>query len=714
MPTYHSTGIHIALSISDISLSTTPDANTYKTAKVKENTDKADLALANGSLLNEQPVSINGRSSMGFLGAEKDMPFFLVHVNGEKLHRKSYGRHLHWRGYSMETGRKASSVVTSKLEGEKSSFNDSSTLQGFETTFAESHIEYLRFMYTKHENRNRRAVRKRQSSKSVIIKSQPTKSSYLFSSNIFNTVSPPAPNDLAKRVPLQNDHEDSPQALTLTVSIDPKSHVWYGAKQSGTFDIKIEVFFNGDFAACRLVTSKSRKTAKGYLTSYFSGKRIHRMAEHAWNVDFEDKGSDLKDKETFLKRWHTVGKMLRKDADLRGVDKFYQRSPTGQFLADLSELDMPEALKHVCAKSNRRMGIIDVVMSLGRGRKFTSNSHYLTQPKRLSDPDYSVEPNRINSENVTSNLRLSDPTIDPATAWIRAISLESKGNSEVASDSISIRSEKSNDVNEIFTVMIMQGSIHNPLDRSVHSQYLGRKKLTNQTETQANELSHPPMSQKVYPRKRPIQGKSCVEESSDSSTSLNISNSAGSDDSLHDEQCVEEETPSAKMPRSRKRLCGDLSVGSRRISGSPMRCLQSEKSKTLPRKLQHKPGSEVRTVSAANSVEANLNDLLRRSLRSGVLKNYNEVQSSSSTTSGSRTGAIDLQSHFINNVASDESVCEQHEALSGLSDMSNGAVASYAKAGPESDAGHLRSIKQEKNGEFKEDSLLMGVRFVLI
>ena len=697
MPTYHSTGTHIALSTSDLASSTTLDASICNTAKAKENIFMTESALLNGSLLNEQPISINGKSFMGFLGAEKDMPYFLVHINGERLHKKSPGTHLQQSEYNAETERKDNPVDASKAEGDSSLINPS-ILQGVETTFADN------YMCTKYEKGTRETIRKRHSLTSTLPKSQRTKSFRSTSSSTLNAASPPDPNDVTEREPTQNDHVNSPQALTLTVSLDPKSHIWHRAKPSAAFDVKIEVFYNGDFAACRLVSSKSRRSARGILTKYFSGKRTHKTAEHAWNVNFEYNDSDLRGNETFLNRWHAIGRMLRKEANLRGKNRFNQRSPTGQFLADLSELDMPEALKHTCAKSNRRMGIIDVVMSLGKGRKFTTNSHYLAQPKRLSDPDFSVKPNNITSENIMAaskrvesiscqslrapnNLRSPDLTINPATAWAKATSLIARGEFVTENDNASIGAGNFAHTNENFSSMIAPKSTQNLFDRSKDIDLLARENLADQTEVQVHELSHLRLSEKNYPRKKPVQGSGRTRNSPYKNSSSSTINLAGSDVSPREKRCHETENSRIKIPRSRKRPCEDLSVESRRLSILRMHYPQSGKSKTLPRKSPHTSDSELSTASSTTSIEANLNYSLRRGLRSGVAKNYSEAQSSSSTTSELPAGGIPLQSQLVNKIASDESNLEHHETLNWALDMSDGAVASYARAGPWSNAG---------------------------
>lgn len=731
MPKYHSAGIHVALSVSDIALSTTPDADTCKTAKAKENICKADLALANGFLLNERPVSIDGRSSMGFLGAEKDEPFFLVHVNGEKLHRKPRGTHIRASEDGVETGCKNNAADASEVERYFSSFTDVSTLQGFETTFGDNYDVYSGFTRTKNDKGNGRTIRNRHSSKSVLEKCQPTKSSHATSSSILNDIESPVNNDVSKRVSTQNDRKDASQAVTLKVGIDPESHIWHGAKHSAAFDIKIEVFYNGEFAACRLLTSKSRNSARGNLTSYFSGKRIHRMAEHAWKVTFEDKDLDLRDKENFIGRWHTIGTMLREEANLRELNEFNQKTPTGQFLANLSELDMPEALQHVGTESNHRMGIIDVVISLGKGRKFMSNSYYLAQPTRLPDPNYSVKPCRENSEVITlarkrvkgssrrhfktsSTSWLPSPIIDPGVAWARAISLKTKGNFETESDGILSRMEKSTDVNEAMTSLKSQSSLHNPLDCSEGSQFLGRKELADQIDSQDSELSPSIRTKNFYPQKKPIQEDGRSEKSPDSGIFLIISDPAGSNKSLHDEQCDKEETSPIKVSRSKKRRCNNLSTDPQGVSGSSVQCLQFGRSKILPKKPPLILDCEVSTISPTASIEPNFSYSLGRNRRSRVLKTYNESQSPSPSTSELPTDAIELQSQSINRITSEESTFAPREASSGALDVNDGAVATYAEGKPCSEVGHLRSIKQEKNGEFKEDSILMGVRFVLI
>lgn len=70
---------------------------------------------------------------------------------------------------------------------------------------------------------------------------------------------------------------------------------------------------------------------------------------------------------------------------MRGTNIWNQRPISAQFLAALARLPLP---KHV--KSKRQpLGVVDLVITAGKGRKFGPNTTYLTEPTRLSDKKFS-------------------------------------------------------------------------------------------------------------------------------------------------------------------------------------------------------------------------------------------------------------------------------------------------------------------------------------
>lgn len=91
-------------------------------------------------------------------------------------------------------------------------------------------------------------------------------------------------------------------------------------------------------------------------------------------------------------RWSAVSRALMAQARLRGTDRFGDLQPSAEFLGALADLGLPERVKDIMS-----IGVVDVLITAGKGQKYGPETAYLTMPTRLDDPDFAI----------------SNPAVDP-------------------------------------------------------------------------------------------------------------------------------------------------------------------------------------------------------------------------------------------------------------------------------------------------------------
>ncbi|KAK3059391.1 hypothetical protein LTS18_010983, partial [Coniosporium uncinatum] len=213
-----------------------------------------------------------------------------------------------------------------------------------------------------------------------------------------------------------NDHPTaepalSPQALIIKIDLNDKSLVRSFDKNETVNDLAIDVFINGEFCHSKLVAARKRlDDAKSGLTQTFSGTRVHRLVERAWVICPPSQNPDgslrvlRKSKDSRLGaegRWKQVAKALADEAGQRGFNKYGDRSPLGAYLASLSQMEMPGRVETMQKKRGPKFGVVDVVITYGKGMKFGPETDYLLKPARFSDSMFSEEGPSLEGEHQT-------------------------------------------------------------------------------------------------------------------------------------------------------------------------------------------------------------------------------------------------------------------------------------------------------------------------
>jgi hypothetical protein len=186
------------------------------------------------------------------------------------------------------------------------------------------------------------------------------------------------------------------QALCLTIEASKKSlhPPDRGPTGAGGRDLKIEIFYNGDLAAVAFLHHRVPHNNK----LRFHGTRVHRQVEKPWVSEHSDVqlgGS--------TERWAAINALLGDEAKLRGANQCGKTPPSADFLATLSQMELPSPFQ-----DNAGIGIIDMIITVGTGRKFGPETAYLMAPTRLIDEEYrfAMLPHSVSSRSFEPLLML--------------------------------------------------------------------------------------------------------------------------------------------------------------------------------------------------------------------------------------------------------------------------------------------------------------------
>ncbi|KAM3425612.1 hypothetical protein BST61_g7559 [Cercospora zeina] len=162
-----------------------------------------------------------------------------------------------------------------------------------------------------------------------------------------------------------------PRALRLTVDTHDRTH--RTRSQSAAPDLKIEVFVNGALSDVYYFNPKKFGTTQKYATN---GIRIQRQIEKPWT--YQPSTALSSSKWSASERWAAASVLLKHAGRTRARNQGAISSPSGQFLAALSDVPLPERLR-----DSKHMGLIDVVVATGKGGKDGPAHGYIARPTPL-------------------------------------------------------------------------------------------------------------------------------------------------------------------------------------------------------------------------------------------------------------------------------------------------------------------------------------------
>ncbi|KAH0543013.1 hypothetical protein FGG08_002621 [Glutinoglossum americanum] len=188
----------------------------------------------------------------------------------------------------------------------------------------------------------------------------------------------------------------TPLPLTLTVTLNPPSWIVDPSKKIYSQDVKVDIFFNGEFTASRVIPARHREAGWGRVSEVFSGRRVTLRQERVWVLvpPGQNAHSKLREPKRAKKalhpaaeRWAEIGKALQEESDRWGQNIWGERSCVGEYLEYLAKsVELPKGLEEMQKSGGQKFGVIDVVVCLGNVGK--RDTLYLRAPERSTDPRF--------------------------------------------------------------------------------------------------------------------------------------------------------------------------------------------------------------------------------------------------------------------------------------------------------------------------------------
>ncbi|KAL8681323.1 MAG: hypothetical protein Q9186_002532 [Xanthomendoza sp. 1 TL-2023] len=216
--------------------------------------------------------------------------------------------------------------------------------------------------------------------------------------------------------PKAQRHEKSkspePQALCLRILSTRRTFHTVGKPRKvkwGHSDMKIDIFLNGDLCSSAYI-AESAFHKKEPLRNTFSGAKIDRMAEKPWILVADDRIGPNDVAEDVASRWNEIAQAHKLAAESHKRNEKNEMSCLGDYLHSLASLPMPATLPELLETGNKRFAIIDVVITAGRGRKQDASTPYLMRPTPL-------KLHRFGTHREGSPIRVSPRSITPPPQW---------------------------------------------------------------------------------------------------------------------------------------------------------------------------------------------------------------------------------------------------------------------------------------------------------
>ena len=149
----------------------------------------------------------------------------------------------------------------------------------------------------------------------------------------------------------------------------------------------------------------------------YMGTRIHRQIQKPWAYIPSELGTDAGIDASG--RWNAVSQALMQESDVRGRDMHGDTAPSTEYLIALSQIAMPDRIKY-----SKGMGIVDVVITAGKGLKYSAEGEYLVAPTRFDDPAYTQGNPTVNPALLVLASPYSSPEIPLAHTRTRAKKIE--------------------------------------------------------------------------------------------------------------------------------------------------------------------------------------------------------------------------------------------------------------------------------------------------
>jgi len=406
MPCFHAAGISARLSVSSLTASTTNEHVNRGGRVAKDKIGAAEWEIEHGRVLKESDLRcFNEDGRLHFLGDFRDMPLLCVGVDSAQVlappgDDSDAGEHgtIHYSSNSP-----LEQVFDSHEHEEDSSLTSLGTTPSHTPDRPQLTPEQsIGSRHTIGSKPLKQRPKTPSASQPIQFSQPPSRIRLINRTNSQANVSLPSltdngtPSCLPTFTPAEHDAVVSvtpksttsePKALTLVTQLD--SSTFCRTKYGTSDDIKLDVYFNGRFENCRYLASRDKRSA-AECAIRFSGRRTHRVLEKTWTFQptlpsNSTKANALVMPEQDRTRWNHICEALHKEADTVGFLSDGSRPPTGNMLQSLSQMPLPEQLTALHGGLDQSFGVIDLIVSLGEGKKFSTKEGYLHEPERLQD-----------------------------------------------------------------------------------------------------------------------------------------------------------------------------------------------------------------------------------------------------------------------------------------------------------------------------------------
>ncbi|KAI7262427.1 hypothetical protein KC352_g9748, partial [Hortaea werneckii] len=384
MPTYYSLGVTATLSVAPLADSLSTVVELKGGDEQRKDARRIEDVMANGRVLPEKPLPSPGQKGpQQFLGADQDMPFMMV-LAGDTLKGTFKSNRNASVSESSDAAAAAAMVMLASGQQHQHSYSTRSTQKSDTET-------------------SRPARQASDESKP----SSSGKSGTKREDRGEVTFSLPYRTRSIQQAPSTLRNAADPQALCLTIETfnesflpasDRSGRSSNGKNGRNNKALKVEVFINGQLASVSFVNRRGSAVEYNKNKIQFQGTRIHRQSEKPWvytgNAKMQvgqDSNDDTNDS-LFVdeaskgnERWTKINAALEQEALARGRNDAGDMPPSAEFLQALSELKVPQSVE-----GNESIGIIDVIVTVGTGKKYGPEHGYLSEPSRMDDNTYSI------------------------------------------------------------------------------------------------------------------------------------------------------------------------------------------------------------------------------------------------------------------------------------------------------------------------------------
>lgn len=356
MPKYYATDVTASLAVCDLQDTLSDDMSRFFTGGTRAQADAARVqrVFSFAEKLCEKPIG--GAGVMQFVGVHEDIPLYMVEAKTSTANESEQ--------HANTDAQDTSQQPTGKASNRGLFSSDDSPLTSLGATPTPTQQSF---------------------NESLIKLSPPAQPTMEAIASLTASHTPQGKVQAAR----EWLHTVTTKALVLDINLSDKSFLPTprANKSLGWKDLKIEVFLNGQLVEVAMVHGDMRRTTqhapKG--TVRISGTRIHRQVQKAWIYSHKaSKQRLLADIEDAERRWNAVSLSHIIEAELRGRDRFGDLPPSADFFKALAGLQLPQEIEGC-----QGLGIIDVVITAGKGTKYGPDTSYLMKPTRMDDARYS-------------------------------------------------------------------------------------------------------------------------------------------------------------------------------------------------------------------------------------------------------------------------------------------------------------------------------------